>query len=460
MAATPHKARITVSFVQFQERRGTSTTEVMEDIRKLVAGVPGVQITVDKDPAGPPQAKPINIEVGGDDYEALLAEAQRVKEFIEDRNIGGVEELKLDVELGKPEMPINIDRAKARRYNLSTAQIGQQLRNSLFGMEVNSFKSGEDDYPIMVRLQDKYRYDEDAMMNQLITFRDQTNGRIQQVPISAVATAENSTTFSAVKRKDQTRLITISSNVLETYNPNEVVAEIQGALEAYELPEDMTLKFTGQQEDQEKEMAFLSTALMIAVFLIFLILVAQFNSALTPFIIVGSVVLSLIGVFLGLVIFQMDFVIIMTMIGIISLAGIVVNNAIVLIDYTKLIMDRKRAELGLAENAKLPIPELIECMVDGGKKRLRPVVLTAITTVLGLIPLAIGLNIDFISLLTEYDPNIYVGGDNVMFWGPMSWTVIFGLTFATFLTLVIVPVMYYLKTRFAYKLAGDRELHI
>ncbi len=460
MAATPHKARITVSFVQFQERRGTSTTEVMEDIRKLVAGVPGVQITVDKDPAGPPQAKPINIEVGGDDYEALLAEAQRVKEFIEDRNIGGVEELKLDVELGKPEMPINIDRAKARRYNLSTAQIGQQLRNSLFGMEVNSFKSGEDDYPIMVRLQDKYRYDEDAMMNQLITFRDQTNGRIQQVPISAVATAENSTTFSAVKRKDQTRLITISSNVLETYNPNEVVAEIQGALEAYELPEDMTLKFTGQQEDQEKEMAFLSTALMIAVFLIFLILVAQFNSALTPFIIVGSVVLSLIGVFLGLVIFQMDFVIIMTMIGIISLAGIVVNNAIVLIDYTKLIMDRKRAELGLAENAKLPIPELIECMVDGGKKRLRPVLLTAITTVLGLIPLAIGLNIDFISLLTEYDPNIYVGGDNVMFWGPMSWTVIFGLTFATFLTLVIVPVMYYLKTRFAYKLAGDRELHI
>ena len=460
MAATPHKARITVSFVQFQHRRGTSTADVMEDIRSLLGGVPGVQITVDKDPAGPPQAKPINIEVSGDDYELLLAEAQEVKEFIEDKNIRGIEELKLDVELGKPEMPIIIDRAKARRYNLSTAQIGQTLRNSLFGLEVNSFKSGEDDYPIMIRLQDKYRYDEDAMMNQLITFRDQTNGKIQQVPISSVANAENSTTFSAVKRKDQTRLITISSNVLESANPNEVVQEIKDALDGYEMPEDVSLKFTGQQEDQAKEMAFLSTALMIAVFLIFLILVAQFNSALTPFIIVGSVVLSLIGVFLGLVIFQMDFVVIMTMIGIISLAGIVVNNAIVLIDYTKLIIDRKREELGLAENTKLPIPVLIECMVEGGKTRLRPVLLTAITTVLGLIPLAIGLNIDFISLLTEYDPKIYVGGDNVMFWGPMSWTVIFGLTFATFLTLVIVPVMYYLKTRFAYRLAGDKEMHI
>lgn len=460
MASTPHKARITVSFVQFQLRRGTSTTEVMDELRALVAGTPGVQITVDKDPAGPPQAKPVNIEVAGDNYEELLLEAQALKNFIVDKNIGGVEELKLDVELGKPEMPIIINRAKARRYNVSTSQIGQTLRNSLFGMEVSSFKEGEDDHPIMIRLQDKYRYNEDALMNQLITFRDQTNGRIQQVPISAIATAENSTTFNAVKRLDQTRLITISSNVLESYNPNEVVAEIKDALEGYETPEGISVEFTGQQEDQAKEMAFLSTALMIAVFLIFLILVAQFNSALTPFIIVGSVVLSLIGVFLGLVIFQMDFVIIMTMIGIISLAGIVVNNAIVLIDYTKLIMDRKRAELNLSENAKLPIPELIECMVDGGKTRLRPVLLTAITTVLGLVPLAIGLNIDFISMLTSYNANIYVGGDNVMFWGPMSWTVIFGLTFATFLTLVIVPVMYYLKTRFAYKLAGDREVHI
>ena len=357
-------------------------------------------------------------------------------------------------------MPVIVERAKARRYNVSTGQIGSTLRNSLFGMEVSRFKSGEDEYPIMVRLEDKYRYDEDAMMNQLITFRDQTNGQIQQVPISAVASAKRSTTFNAVKRKNQKRLITVSSNVLESSNPNEVVAELQAALEEYEKPEKVDIKFTGQMEDQEKEMDFLSTALLIAVFLIFLILVAQFNSVLTPFIIVGSVVLSLIGVFLGLVVFQMDFIVIMTMIGIISLAGIVVNNAIVLIDYTKLIMDRKREELGLSKTAKLPIPVLIDCMVEGGKTRLRPVLLTAITTVLGLVPLAVGLNIDFISLLTEYDPKIYLGGDNVVFWGPMSWTVIFGLTFATFLTLVIVPVMYYLKTRFVYRLAGDKELHL
>lgn len=460
MAATPHKARITVSFVQFQHRRGVSTQKVMEDIRNLMAGTPGVQITVDKDPAGPPQPKPINIEVAADDYEALIAEADNIKQFIDSKKIGGIEELKLDVALGKPEMPIKVDRAKARRFNLSSAQIGQTLRNALFGLEVSSYKTGEDDYPIMIRLQDKFRYDKEQLMNQKITFRNQSNGQIVQVPISAVATAENSTTFSAVKRKDQNRLITISSNVTENYNANEVVEEIKGVLKDYELPEDMTLKFTGQQEEQADEMAFLSTALLIAVFLIFLILVTQFNSALTPFIIVGSVVFSMIGVFLGLVIFQMDFVVIMTMIGIISLAGIVVNNAIVLIDYTKLIMDRKREELDLPANAKLPIPHLIDVMVEAGKKRLRPVLLTAITTVLGLIPLALGINIDFFSLLSDYDPKFYMGGDNVIFWGPMSWTIIFGLTFATFLTLVIVPVMYYLKTRFAYKLAGDKELHI
>lgn len=456
MAATPHKARITISFVQFQYRRGVSTNQVMDEIRDLVSGAPGVTITVDKDPGGPPQKKAINIEVSGDDYDLLLAEAENIKTFVNEQNILGIEELKLDVQMGKPEMPLEINRSKARRLNVSTGQIGSTLRNSLFGMEVSSFKEGEDEYPIMIRLKDKYRYDEDALMNQQITFRDQTNGQIQQVPISAVATASNSTTFSAVKRKGQKRLITISSNVLESENPNEVVAQIKEALQLYDTPEGVGVKFTGQQEDQEKEMSFLSTALLVAVFLIFLILVAQFNSALTPFIIVGSVVLSLIGVFLGLVISNMDFVIIMTMIGIISLAGIVVNNAIVLIDYTKLIIDRKRGELNLPENSKLPIPVLIECMIEGGKKRLRPVLLTAITTVLGLVPLAIGLNIDFIGLLNGTGANIYVGGDNVVFWGPMSWTIIFGLTFATFLTLVVVPIMYYLKTRLAYKLAkGD-----
>ncbi len=452
MANTPHKARITVSFAQFQFRRGIITNDVMEDIRSLVRGVPGVQITVDKDNAGPPTGKPINIEITGDDYFQLLDQANAVKSFIDGRHIPGIEELKLDVEVGKPELLVEIDRAKARRFNLSTGQIGSALRNSLFGMELSSYKQGEDDYPIMVRLSDKYRYNVDALMNQKITFRDQTNGKISQVPISAVAKPVKSTTFSAVKRKDMKRLITVSSNVLETYNANEVVTEIKEALLDYELPAENTLKFTGQQEEQAKEMAFLSNALFIAVFLIFLIMVSQFNSASQPFIIIASVVFSLIGVFLGLVIFQMDFIIIMTMVGIISLAGIVVNNAIVLIDYTNLLLARKRKELGLGEKERLPVPELKTGIIEGGRTRLRPVLLTAITTVLGLLPLAVGLNINFITLLTEYDPQIYVGGDNVVFWGPMSWTVIFGLTFATFLTLVIVPVMYYLVNRLNYRL--------
>jgi multidrug efflux pump len=453
MAQTPHKARISINFSEFKERRGVVTSEVMEEIRELVKGTPGVQIIVDKDAAGPPQGKPINIEVAGDDYDQLIVEANKIKDFINRNNIPGIEELKLDVEIGKPEMPVTIDRNKARRFNLSTAQIGSTLRDALFGRELpSSFKDGEDDYPIVVRLKDDYRYDPDVLMNQRITFRDQMTGKIRQVPISSVASAERSTTFSAVKRKDLQRLITITSNVLEDYNANEVVAEIKEALKDYDIPEGNTVKFTGQQEEQAEEMSFLSTALLIAVFLIFLIMVAQFNSAATPFIIVASVVFSLIGVFIGLVTFQMDFVIIMTMIGIISLAGIVVNNAIVLIDYTKLIIERKKRELNLEDSDKLPVPELIDCMIQGGKTRLRPVLLTAITTILGLMPLAVGLNIDFISLLNNYDPQFYLGGDNVIFWGPMSWTIIFGLTFATFLTLVIVPVMFYLSTRLKYRL--------
>ena len=201
---------------------------------------------------------------------------------------------------------------------------------------------------------------------------------------------------------------------------------------------------SSEQEKQAKEMAFLSKALLIAVSIIFLILVAQFNSATTPIIISISVFLSLIGVLFGLLIFRMDFVILMTMIGIISLAGIVVNNAIVLIDYINLIIARKRKELNLNSSEKLSSSQLLECVVEGGKTRLRPVLLTAMTTILGLLPLALGININFKTLVTELNPNFYIGGENVAFWGPMGWAIIYGLTFATFLTLVVVPILYYL----------------
>ncbi len=440
---TPNKSRITVDFVKFIERNGVNTNDVLIEIRELVKDFPGVNITVDRPQDGPPVGAPINIEVTGDDYNQLLTTAEDIKQFINKSNILGIEDLKLDVEQGKPELPIIIDRQKARRLNISTGQIADALRTSLFGKEVSTFKDGEDDYPINIRLMDKYRYNKELLINQKVTFRNQSSGKIIQVPISSVAHAEKSSTFSAVKRKDLNRVITLFSNVLENYNANDVNAKIRTALNDYKLPNNVSISFTGEQEKQAEEMAFLSKALLIAVFLIFLILVGQFNSTSTPIIISLSVLLSLIGVLLGLIIFRMEFVIIMTMIGIISLAGIVVNNAIVLIDYTNLIIERKRNKLGLG-NKELTKELLFESIVEGGKTRLRPVLLTAITTVLGLLPLAIGINVNFKTMFTEFDPQFYIGGENVAFWGPMSWTIIFGLTFATFLTLFVVPTMYYI----------------
>jgi multidrug efflux pump subunit AcrB len=452
MAQTPNKAKITVQFHPFAERLDTegnrvNSADVLNKIRATLSNYPGVVVSVAKDSNGPPTGPPVNIEVAGDDYFALVQTADEIRTFINSKGIDGIEELKLDVETGKPEMPIEVDRIKARALGLSSAQIGDAMRTALFGKEVSRFKDGEDDYPINLRMSDEYRYNVEDLMNQKVTFRDQATGRIKQVPISAVAKARKTSTFSSVKRIDLKRVISIQSNVLEGANPTEVVNGIKEVMEGYDLPRGVKVDFTGEQEEQAKELSFLSGALLIAVFLIFLILVSQFNSASTPFIILVTVVFSLIGVFLGLVIFRMEFVIMMTMIGIISLAGIVVNNAIVLIDFIKQLTARKHDELSLGEDEKLPTAQLIEVIVEAGRTRLRPVLLTAITTILGLIPLATGMNINFYTLFSENDPNIFFGGDNVVFWGPMSWTVIFGLTFATFLTLVIVPVMYYIFER-------------
>jgi multidrug efflux pump subunit AcrB len=452
MAQTPNKAKITVQFHKFADRidldgNRVNSADVLNKIRETLSDYPGVVVSVDKDSNGPPTGPPVNIEISGDNYFELVETADEIRAFIDGKRIAGIEELKLDVETGKPEMPIEVDRVKARALGLSSAQIGDAMRTALFGKEVSRFKDGEDDYPINIRMSSQYRYNVEDLMNQKITFRDQASGKIKQVPISAVAKAKKTSTFSSVKRKNLKRVISIQSNVLEGANPTETVDAIKAAMANYALPRGMKVDFTGEQEEQAKELSFLSGALLMAVFLIFLILVSQFNSASTPFIILVTVVFSLIGVLLGLVIFRMEFVIMMTMIGIISLAGIVVNNAIVLIDFIKQLSARKRVELGLDEKALLPVPELVETIVEAGRTRLRPVLLTAITTILGLIPLATGMNINFYTLFSENNPHIFFGGDNVVFWGPMSWTVIFGLTFATFLTLVIVPVMYYLFER-------------
>ena len=461
LGPTPHKARIVVNFVKFQDRRGLETADVLSAIRDELRGFPDAEVVVTKNSDGPPQGAPINLELVGDDYDELLTASEDVLFYLRGKDYAGVEELKIDVDKRKPQMPVVIDREKARTYGLSTRDIGYALRTALFGREVGSYKDGEDDYPINVRFAEEYRHSSDALMNQKVIFRSQSDGQIKEVPISAVATASRATTFSAVKRKDLKRVITLTSNVLEGANPTEIISNMESDMAAeLTLPSSVRWAFTGQQEEQQKEMAFLSKALLIALFLIFLIIVSQFNSVTTPFIIGFSVLFSLIGVLLGLVIFQMEFVIIMTMIGIISLAGVVVNNAIVLIDYTNLLRSRRREELGLEDGdsrdavTKLPFEEVNDAIVRGGRTRLRPVLLTAITTILGLLPLAIGLNIDFVGLLTEYNPNIYVGGDNNVFWKPMSWAIIFGLTFATFLTLIIVPVMYWWIERTTYKLAG------
>ena len=441
MSDTPNKARITVNFVDFKYRNGQSTTEIMNALREKVGQRPGVTVTVDKNADGPPSGKPIHLEVSGDDYATLVKLSDEIKKKIIESDIQGIEKLKSDLETGKPELLIEIDREKARRFGLSTYSVANEIRTSLYGKEVSKLKMGEDDYEIQVRLDDKYRYDLDALMNKSITFRDQTNGRISQVPISSIAKAELSSSYGSVRRKDLKRVITLTSNVLAGYNPTEINNQIKKILEDYKMPPGYAFKFGGEQEKQMKEMSFLSGALLFAVFIIFLIIVAQFNKITAPLIIMTSVLFSTIGVFLGLVIFRMDFVVIMTMVGLISLAGVVVNNAIVLIDFIELKKKRLKEEMGVD---KLPMEIIIDTIAEAGRTRLRPVLLTAITTVLGLIPLAVGINIDFIKLFSEYDADFYIGGDSVIFWSPLSWTIIHGLTFATIITLIVVPVMYLL----------------
>jgi multidrug efflux pump subunit AcrB len=283
-----------------------------------------------------------------------------------------------------------------------------------------------------------------------------TSGQIVQVPISAIAHYNESYTFSAVKRKNMDRVVTIYSNVLDGYNPTEVVQQIKSELANYEAPMGTSYAFTGQQEEQAKEMSFLLVALIVALVGVVMVLIGQFNSLSTPLVLMFSILFSFIGVFLGLVIFRQDFVIIMTMLGIISLAGVVVNNAIVLIDFTLMLIDRRKEELGLGKEEHLPWAELKRITIESGATRLRPVMLTAITTVLGLVPLVFGLNIDFINWFATYDANFYLGGDNVAFWKPMSLAIIYGVIFSFFLTLIMVPVMFVMlqkvKYRFSYKL--------
>ena len=436
----PHKGKITLTMREFKLRGGISSENLRKEIQEQLDGkFPGVAISVEKDANGPPAGYPITIEISGENYLGLIQTAQKMKDYLNRVNIAGVEELKIDVNKNKPGVQLNIDREKAGELGVSTSQVGQLLRTSLFGSKAGVYKKDGDDYEINVRFNKTNRYDNNALYNQNIIFRDPANGQIKEIPITALIEQKNITSFNAIKHRQLNRVVTLYSPVLAGFNANAVVDQIKKALLSYKLPKDVKFKFSGEIEEQEKNMSFLSNALLSALGLILLLLVFQFNSISKPLIILLSIFLSFTGVFLGLMAFQMPFVILMTMMGIIALAGIVVNNGVVLLDYTQLLIDRKSSELGIPQDSLLERNEATLAIIEGGTARLRPVILTAITTVLGLIPLAIGLNIDFFALFSEWDPKIYIGGDNVIFWGPLAWTVIFGLTFATFLTLVIVP---------------------
>ncbi len=449
MGNTPHKARVSVNFVESQHRNGIETSDVLKKIQDGIKdGITAdIEITASKDEQGPPQGAPISIDVTGrGDYLSIIQEAEKMKAYLEKCNVKGVERLKLNVESDRPEIPIKVNREQLRKLNASTGQVGSAIRAALLGQDISTYTVDEETYDVVVKFNKQNRESLDALLDQRLIFRN-NQGVLLNIPIrSVIEEPEEVNSYTAVIRKDQVPLVNISSNVKEGFNPTQLVDSLKVKLAQYEkegnLAEGLSYKFTGQQEEQEKEMAFLSSALLIAVFLILLIIVAQFNSYSMPAVIMLTVLLSLIGVLLGLVITRQNFVIMMTMIGIISLAGVVVNNAIVLIDYTNLIRKKKREELNLSETDILPYEEIVDATIQGGKTRLRPVLLTAITTVLGLVPLAVGFNIDFFSFFTSYDAKIYIGGDNNVFFSPMSWAIIYGLTFATFLTLIIIPILY------------------
>ncbi|MEO9485513.1 MAG: efflux RND transporter permease subunit [Ekhidna sp.] len=459
-AEMPHRAKITSSMREFKYRRGKDTEQLRLKVQEALEGIyPGVSISVEKDANGPPAGYPINIEIEGSDYDELIGVAEQMRNFINSKNIGGIEELKIDVNKGKPAMEVSVDREKAGELGVSVGQVGSQLRRSLFGEKAGVYKVDGEDYDINVRFNEDLRYNKSALFNQNIIFRDQSSGTIKEIPVSAVASQKNTSSFSAIKHKSNKRVVLVYSGLKPGFtDAAAIVAEIQEEMQEFDgLPEGVKIDYTGQIEEQNKQMIFLVGAFFSGLGLIALILVFQFGGVSKPLIIMIAIFLSFIGVFYGLIITGWSFVIMMTMMGIISLAGIVVNNGVVLLDYTQLLIDREKEKRDMEKDDYLSKDEARDIVIKGGKARLRPVILTAITTVLGLIPLAIGLNIDFYTLVTEFNPNIFLGGDNVIFWGPLAWTVIFGLIVATFLTLIIVPVLFTIVYRMKYWFHSRKE---
>ncbi|MBL0331048.1 MAG: efflux RND transporter permease subunit [Bacteroidetes bacterium] len=430
----PNRGKIAISFVDFKDRDGQSTSKYLEELQKMNWNIPGAEISVSKEQAGPPVSKPINIEITGDNFDELVSNSIQLKRFLDKRKIEGVVNIKSDFETIKPEIVFNIDRERANREGISTATIGMEIRNAVFGSEISKFRDENDQYPIQLR----YKYDQrnniEALRNLKITFRDMNMGGIlRSVPLSSFATVEYSNTYGGIKRKMQKRVISLSSNVVTGFNENEVVGVVKKALAEYVPVGKVTVALTGQQEEQAETGAFLGTALLYSIALMLLILVLQFNAVGKPLIILSEILFSIIGVLIGTALFKMDMSIVMTGVGIIALGGVVVRNGILLIEF--------------AEMARGQGMSLWDATVEAGRTRMTPVILTATAAILGLIPLAVGLNMDFETLFASNNPQLYFGGDNVVFWGPLAWTMIFGLAFATFLTLLLVPAMYLMSER-------------
>ena len=429
--------RIQVSFVEFEKRHGVSTRPYLDQVRAEIKGIPGSEISVNQESSGPPTDPPVNIEIASEDFDGLVKTAVNLKNYLDSIQVPGVEELKMDVDLNNPEITLTVDRERALIQGVSSAQIGQAIRTGLFGREISKIKEGKDEYKIQLRNDEMQRKDLSNLLNMRISFRDMAvGGAVKNIPISALVKIEPTSTFGSVKRKNQKRLITLRSNVLTTkgFNATAVNLEITKYLDAFtQKSEGVTIKQTGEGEQQAETGAFLTSALVIALMIILFVLVIQFNSISKPVIILTEIIFSVIGVLLGFSITGMEVSVLMTGLGIVGLSGIVVKNGILVIEFADEL--RKR---GLKTR---------EAIIMAGKTRIIPVLLTALAAILAFIPIAVGFNINFITLFSELNPHIFFGGDSVAFWKPLSWTIIFGLAFAFFMTLVLVPAMYLIAER-------------
>ncbi len=434
MGARSELGRIQISFVEFEKRQGHSTKPYLDSLRASIKGIPGAEITVDKQKSGPPTDPPVNIEVSGDDFDEIIKTATGLKNFLDSAQVPGIEELKMDIDLNNPEITLTVNRERALIEGVSSAQIGAQIRTALFGNEASKIKDGDDEYKIQVRTGELQRNNLTDLLNMNVSFRDMATGKFKSVPISSLVNIDYTNTLGSVKRKNQKRTITLYSTLLSGYTSTGVNAQLKKVINQFRgTSNNVSITQTGEGKQQMETMNFLQSAFVWSVLLILLVLAWQFNSMSKSVIILTEIIFSIIGVMLGFAITGMTVSSVMVGVGVLGLAGIVIKNGILVIEFADELRER-----GL---------KIREAVIQAGKIRIIPVMLTAVAAILALIPLAIGFNINFYNMFAEFRPHIFFGGDSVAFWGPLSWTIIFGLTVAFFLTLVMVPSMYLIAER-------------